>query len=107
MDIIPYKGKGSGLGLTLLRSKEFLQEPFIFTSCDTLVIEPIQSPSDNWIGYSENNEDFEKFRTVKLDENNQIKKILKKGIYEKNQYPYIGLCSIFNINQVCKSPKSP
>ena len=96
VDINPYQGKGSGLGLTLLRSKKFLQEPFIFISCDTLVIEPIQSPKDNWIGYSQNKEDLEKFRTVKLDKNNQIKKILKKGIYEKNQFPYIGLCSIFN-----------
>ena len=31
-----FKGKGSGLGLTMLKCKKYLQTPFIFVSCDTI-----------------------------------------------------------------------
>ena len=37
-----YEGEGSGLGLSLLACKQFLQEPFVFISCDTLVEESIE-----------------------------------------------------------------
>ena len=32
-----FQGEGSGLGYTLSKSKKFLQSPFYFISCDTLI----------------------------------------------------------------------
>ena len=37
VNVKKFKGKGSGLGLSLLNAKKYLQCPFIFISCDTLV----------------------------------------------------------------------
>ena len=51
VNVKPYEGKGSGLGYTLLCCKKYLQEPFVFISCDTLVKEPIPSPKFHWMGY--------------------------------------------------------
>ena len=52
VNVNPYQGKGSGLGYSLLSCKKYLQEPFIFTSCDTIVKGSIPSPNYNWLGYS-------------------------------------------------------
>ena len=51
VDVLLYEGEGSGLGLTILSCREYLQEPFIFCSCDTLVNEKIPAPDYNWMGY--------------------------------------------------------
>ena len=37
-----FYGKGSGPGYTLLKCKKFLQCPFIYSSCDTIVSEKIK-----------------------------------------------------------------
>ena len=52
INVNPYEGKGSGLGYSILCCKKYLQEPFVFISCDTLVKEPIPSPEFNWMGFS-------------------------------------------------------
>ena len=36
-----YEGEGSGLGRSLMTAKQFLNDPFIFCSCDTIVKEKI------------------------------------------------------------------
>ena len=51
--IFPYKGKGSGLGLSLISCRKYLNEPFVFISCDTIVKGKIPKPTFNWVGYSE------------------------------------------------------
>ena len=58
-----YEGEGSGLGLTLLSCEEYLQQSFIFLSCDTLVKGVIPEPSHNWMGYSQK-EDLSKYRLL-------------------------------------------
>ena len=35
--VMPFEGEGSGLGLSMLACEQYLQEPFVFLSCDTLV----------------------------------------------------------------------
>ena len=40
-EVSPFVGPGSGLGLSLQACKQYLQQPFIFSSCDTLVEELI------------------------------------------------------------------
>mgnify|MGYP003642340598 FL=1 len=55
VDVDNYDGVGSGPGLSLLSCKEELQEPFIFTSVDTIVKEDsvFNFVGDNWLGVSE------------------------------------------------------
>ena len=93
VNIDPYEGNGSGLGYSLLSCKKYLQEPFIFTSCDTLVNESIPSPDYNWMGYS-NIKDLSEFRTLKINKQN-IVQIHEKGKAKfKNEKAYIGLAGI-------------
>jgi thiamine kinase-like enzyme len=53
VEIPNYSGPGSGPGRSLLMCKNYLQCPFIFTSADTVVSEPIPIPDKNWVGISQ------------------------------------------------------
>lgn len=89
----PYEGEGSGLGLSLLACKDFLQEPFVFISCDTLVDEPIPGPDRNWMGFAEVQE-LKPYRTIKIGTQNVIA-IYEKGIgIARTHKAYIGLAGI-------------
>ena len=88
-----YKGHGSGLGLTLLKSKKYLQRPFIFVSCDTIFKGKIPNLKNNWVGY-DNSKLSNSYRKISIEKkivsnfykkNNKIKKIHKN---------YIGLAGI-------------
>jgi NDP-sugar pyrophosphorylase family protein len=93
VNVNPYKGKGSGLGHSLLLCKKYLQEPFVFISCDTLVKEPIPNPKFNWMGFAIKKELFS-YRTLQIKEN-KIIQINEKNRYSlENQRPYIGLAGI-------------
>ena len=90
--IKPFKGNNSGLGITLLQCKKFLQTPFVFVSCDTIVTNKIKNLRTNWVGFSRSKEIYN-YRSLK------IKKNLVSKIYEKNgnssqNFAYIGLAGI-------------
>ena len=91
VDIDPYCGPGSGLGFTVLQCKDLLQCPFVFCPNDTLVLEKIPAPSENWMGYAEV-ENNENYRSLQV-EDDVVKKLCEKseGIGTK---PYIGLAGI-------------
>ena len=96
VDILLYEGEGSGLGLTVLKCKRFLQEPFIFCSCDTLVNEPIPAPDYNWMGY-DHRDNREQYRTIHIGDNGQVASIDEKGVDTSEEaQPYIGLAGIFD-----------
>ena len=89
-----YSGAGSGLGYTLLRCKEHLQCPFIFTPNDTMILEEIPDMKHNWLGVSpvKNNQNY---RSVLFDSEMNVKKIYeKKDILSSEGIPYIGLAAI-------------
>lgn len=89
----PFEGEDSGLGLSLLACKQFLQEPFIFISCDTLVDEFIPPPDKNWIGYADV-QDLDPYRTLEIAFD-QVIEICEKGVGKYPGYrPYIGLAGI-------------
>lgn len=52
VEIKKFSGIGSGPGHTLNECRRFLQCPFIYSACDTIVLEKIPSPSFNWLGIS-------------------------------------------------------
>lgn len=94
VDVIPYEGVGSGLGLSIQKCKKYLQEPFVFCSCDTLVEEKIPEPNTNWMGYGYR-EHLLQYRTLHLSKMNTIDSINEKGEDKTSQArPYIGLAGI-------------
>ncbi|MEB3214296.1 MAG: NTP transferase domain-containing protein, partial [Leptolyngbyaceae bacterium] len=98
VEVFPYEGPDSGLGLSLLRCEGFLQEPFIFTACDTLVDQSPPAPAKDWMGYSLK-ADMNSYRTLGLRDG------LVTQIYDKMESPpasnvaYIGLAGIHHYDQ--------
>ena len=90
--INPYIGKDSGLGITLLQCRKFLQRPFLFISCDSIIPHKIKKLDFNWVGYSLN-KNVSNYRSLKT------KKNLVTDFYEKNKKEthgkaYIGFAGI-------------
>lgn len=108
-DFVPiqnFEGEGSGLGLSLLSCEAFLQAPFIFTSCDTLVLEKIPSLDENWAGYAVNGaDDTSQYRTLSLIDNyvDEIKE--KSESSQPNHKPYIGLAGIKDFEEFWSAMK--
>lgn len=94
VNVFPFEGKGSGLGLTLLSSKGYLQEPFVFCSCDTLVSEDIPEPTENWMGW-DNRDNLSQYRTISVNSGCKVWQINEKGQgLNTNSESYIGLAGI-------------
>ena len=92
-EVDPFEGPGSGLGLSLLACKAYLQQPFIFTSCDTLVSEDIPAPETNWLGYAKV-DDASQYRTVALNEVDVAAICEKAEPSAETRHAYIGLAGI-------------
>ena len=101
----PFKGKGSGLGLSILKCEKYLREPFVFSSCDTIVKENIPKPNFNWMAAA-NTKIISSYRSLKiLDE--KVINIFEKGEMESNfNLPYIGLAGIKDHSFFWKSMKT-
>ena len=92
-EVDPFEGLGSGLGLSLLACMQYLQQPFVFVSCDTLVKETIPAPTDNWMAFSEVT-DLGPYRTLSI-QGEQVAAICEKGVGKNDTHkPYIGLAGI-------------
>ena len=100
VQIDKYKGEGSGLGYTILKCKEHLQMPFIFISNDTIVLEDIKPPENNWMGYAETENNAE-YRSVRIEKHNVVE-ICAKGA-EGDVKAYIGLAGIYNYLEFWKA----
>ncbi|HOR52738.1 MAG TPA: hypothetical protein PLE51_03685 [Candidatus Pacearchaeota archaeon] len=91
VEVDKYLGPGAGPGYSLLQCKNHLQCPFIFFSSDTLVIEDIPPPNENWFGISPVKE-TEPYCTVKI-KNNIIYQLDVK-IKTDNKFAFIGLAGV-------------
>lgn len=100
----PWEGPGSGLGLSVLSCMKHLEQPFIFTSCDTLVKEHIPVPDRNWLGWAERS-DISQYRTL-LIEDGFVKSICEKNDSGDGAKPYIGLAGIYNYTEFWRAMKS-
>lgn len=101
-EVLPFEGKGSGLGLSLLKCKEHLQQPFIFISCDTLIKGEIKAPDHNWMGYAEV-EDLSQYRTLSITEQKDVHEICEKGQSGNDLMAYIGLAGIYDYQKFWQS----
>lgn len=86
-----FEGPGSGLGLSLLKCRKFLNCPFVFIPNDSVVDDAIPSPTHNWMGYSKSH-NTDQYRSLKIS-NGHIEDVLAKGA-QGNVFPYIGLAGI-------------
>jgi len=93
VEVDKYTGPGSGPGYSLLACKDYLQSPFIFCASDTIVLEDIPAPSENWIGIAPVHE-TEPYCTVKI-KNNLVYQLDDK-IKTDNKFAYIGLAGIYD-----------
>jgi len=93
--VYPFEGPGSGLGKTLLYCRKYLQKPFVFLSCDTIVKENIIPPSYDWMAYA-SRKDKDLYRTLNIFENKVLSINEKKNFPSSNSEAYIGLAGINN-----------
>lgn len=88
-----YDGPNSSLGYSLSKSLKHINQPFIFTSCDTLVKDEIPLPDKNWIGFSKV-EDSSNYATLNFD--NNFSKSLNKKLESDSKNAYIGLAGVYD-----------
>jgi choline kinase len=93
VDVFPFEGEGSGLGYTISCCKEYLQKPFIFCSCDTLVAEAIPDLTSNWMGWDDR-DNKQQYRTITVEQNRVVSINEKSGVTKEGDKPYIGLAGI-------------
>lgn len=92
-EVSPFEGPGSGLGLSLLACAPYLQTPFIFLSCDTLVRETILPPDANWMAYADL-DSLAPYRTLAVEQG-RVTAVCEKGEGQPGSHvPYIGLAGI-------------
>jgi dTDP-glucose pyrophosphorylase len=86
-----YKGEGSSLLYSMSRASKYLQCPFIYHACDTIVTENVPPPIYNWNGGYKGNgsSQYASFDIL----NGNIQKIYDKGMLESD-YLHIGLVGI-------------
>jgi len=91
--VAKYQGKGSSLLSSMLKARKFLQMPFIFHACDTLVFEKIPPPNRNWSGGFKgiDSANYRSFDVV----DDFIEKFYDKGVISPD-FLHIGLVGIFD-----------
>lgn len=106
-----YEGEGSSQGYSILQAEKFLNEPFIFIACDTIILDDMYDSSIN--SFSKNNyridcnkiylykySDSTNYTSVKCDDQ-RITSIHDKG--ETNfDFIYLGKCQIFDYESFWK-----
>ncbi len=91
VEVDKYIGPGTGPGYSLLCCKDYLQSPFVFYVADTLVLEEIPEPNQNWFGITPVKE-TERYCTVKI-KNNLIYQLDDK-IKCDNKFAFIGVAGV-------------
>ena len=104
VDIDNYYGHGSGLGYTILQCEKHLQCPFVFTPNDTLVLEDIPLPDENWMAYAEV-ENTDQYRSIQVSPSSMVEKIYEKD-EGRDVKPYIGLTGINDYKSFWERMKS-
>jgi len=103
VNVSKFQGDGAGLGLTVLECKKYLQCPFIFCTNDTVILEEIPEPTQNWVGFAEI-ENNKNYRSFKISKNYDVEKVCEKQEASlSSTKPYIGLAAIKDYNAFWQS----
>src|SRR3990167_4359580 len=91
-----YEGPGSSLGYSMLKAVPYLQCPFIFHTCDTLIFgHPIPEPSQNWMGGYRMAGDISQYRTIEISGTGKAININEKKQGTSDQV-FIGFFGIYD-----------
>lgn len=86
------EGEGSGPGYSLLQCKPHLNCPFIFTACDTIVLENYPMPYWDWVGVDYVDETQE-YLTLKT-KGRRVDAFYDKVTYSPTNLAFIGVAGI-------------
>lgn len=96
VDIDLFYGPGSSLGYSMLKAKEYLQKPFIFHCCDSIIIDKIKfEMHKNTLCVISMNNSMQ-YTNVKVKQD-QISQVNDKN-YHDYDYIYTGICYIHDFN---------
>ena len=88
VDVNLYEGPGSSLVYSLLQAKEFLQTPFYFHCCDTMLTSPIPNFTENTVVVCKDS-DYQSYSSISVNDRSVIS-MHSKG-FQGNDYCYIGV----------------
>ena len=94
VDIDNFQGPGTGPGHSLLQCQPHLACPFVFFTADTLVVEDVPPPTENWFGIAPV-KDPERYCSVKIKSN--LVSQLDDKVRSKNKFAFIGLAGVLTI----------
>lgn len=95
MAVDKYVGDGSSLLYSMRSAKSALQCPFIFHACDTVLVEPVPPPQEDWVaGYvvAPEEVDISQYRSHRVV-NGYVTKVQDKGAGRFNSI-HIGLTGV-------------
>lgn len=84
-------GKGSGPGYSLMQCRNYLDLPFIFFASDTLVLEDIPLPKENWLGIAPVKESKD-YCTAKIVSEQIVS--LEDKVISDNENAFIGVAGV-------------
>ncbi len=91
IEVDRYIGSGTGPGYGLLKCKSSLRCPFVLTAVDTLVLEEIPQPRENWFGLARVL-NIERFCSAKISNGRVIK--IEDKVKTDNEFAFVGLAGI-------------
>ena len=87
-----YQGPGSSLGYSILRARDYIDQPFIFNACDS-ILKDFNPENGNYV-VGAKKQDYSQYRTFNVTDG-VVRKINEKGDL-KFDYAYTGVCSVEN-----------
>ncbi len=90
----PYEGPGSSQGYSELAAASLLQCPFVYHACDTILLDPIPTPDQNFVVSYRLGGDISQYRTHRVKQS-QLLRIEDKGIGD-SQRVHIGIAGFAN-----------
>ena len=91
VEVDRFKGKGTGPGYSLMQCREYLKTPFIFFASDTLVLEDVPAPSENWLGVSQVS-NTQEYCTTNIVANMIMS--LEDKVISNNRHVFVGAAGI-------------
>ena len=92
VNVDKFEGSGTSLGYSMLKAEKYLQCPFVYNACDTIVAgQKIPLPNSNWIGghKGEGSSQYASFDVI----GGKVKEIYDKGFLEPD-FLHIGLVGV-------------